>query len=81
MEQTYEILSIRRARPPLGAEGANWHRYVIAFQGTESIRGYRQGRLDVVANEVEEIVAQLNERHGSKRDRDNLIPTPKKKAY
>ncbi len=63
MEQVYEIVSIRRSGPPPGAKGTNWHRYVIAFEGTESIHGCRQGRIKDVIMEVEEIVAQLNERH------------------
>ena len=78
MEQVYEIVSIRRVGPPPGAKGTNWHRYVIAFEGTETIHGYRQGSIKDVIKAVEEIVAQLNERHGHKRGRVNLIPTPKK---
>ncbi len=63
MEQAYEIVSIRRAEPPPGAEGSNWHRYVIAFNGTNIIHGCRQGSTKAVTRAVEEIVAQLNERH------------------
>ncbi len=69
MGQFYEIVSIQRSEPPPGAKGANWHRYVIAFDGTETIHGYRQGSIKDVIKEVEEIVAQLNERHWNKRDR------------
>ncbi len=65
MEQVYEIVSIRRSGPPPGAKGTNWYRYVIAFEGTETIRGYRQGSIKDVINEVEEIVAQLNKRVGT----------------
>ncbi len=61
--QAYEIVSVRRAKPPPGAEGSNWYRYVIAFEGTNTIHGYRQGKLRAVTTAVEEIVAQLNERH------------------
>ncbi len=63
MAQAYEIVSVRRAEPPPGAEGSNWYRYVIAFEGTNTIHGYRQGQLRAVTTAVEEIVAQLNERH------------------
>ncbi len=63
MEQVYDIVSIQRSGPPPGAEGTNWYRYVIAFEGTETIRGYRQGSIKGVILAVEEIVAQLNERH------------------
>jgi hypothetical protein len=79
MGQSYEIVSVRRAEPPPGAEGSNWHRYVIAFDGSESIHGYRQGSLRFVTGAVEEIVAQLNQRHKGKFGRVQLVPTPKKK--
>jgi len=80
MRQDYEIVSIRRSGPPPDANGAKWHRYVIAFEGTESIHGYRQGRIKDVIKAVEEIVAQLNERHCNKHNRDKLIQTAKKKT-
>jgi hypothetical protein len=63
MEQPYEIVSVRRAEPPLGAEGSNWQHYMIAYEGSDSIHGYRQGDLKAVTRAVEEIVAKLNERH------------------
>ena len=63
MEQPYEIVSVRRAEPPLGAEGSNWQHYMVAYEGRDSIHGYRQGDLKAVTRAVEEIVAKLNERH------------------
>ncbi len=63
MAQPYEIVSVRRAKRPPGGKGSNWYRYVIAFEGTNTIHGCRQGGLKAVTREVEEIVAQLNERH------------------
>ncbi len=66
MGQVYEIVSIQRAEPPPGAESSNWHRYVIAFDGTETIHGCRQGSLKAVTSAVEEIIVQLNERHSKK---------------
>ena len=69
LELAYEIVSIQRAEPPLGATGSNWHCYVIAFEGTKTIRGHQQGNLSAVTREVEQIVAQLNERHLGKRGR------------
>lgn len=80
--QPYEIISVRRAEPPLGAKGSNWYRYEIA-QGTNIIDGYRQGNLETVTMAVEENVAQLNERQLGKRGRVHiaLVPTPKKKAH
>ncbi len=72
MEQPYEIVSVRRAKAPPGTEGTNWYRYVIAFEGTNTIHGYRQGKLRAVTTAVEEIVAHLNERHLGKLGRVHL---------
>ena len=80
MGQLYEIVSVRRAEPPRGAEGSDWHRYVIA-QGTNTINGWRQGNLEAVTRVVEEFVTQLNERQLGKRGRVNLVPTPKKNIH
>ncbi len=63
MAQPYQMVSVRRAEPPPGGKGSHWYRYVIAFEGTNTIHGCRQGGLKAVTREVEEIVAQLNERH------------------
>ncbi len=63
LAQPYQIVSVRRAEPPPGAKGPYWYRYVIAFEGANTIDGCRQGGLKAVTREVEEIVAQLNERH------------------
>jgi hypothetical protein len=79
MAQPYQIVSVRRGEPPPGGEGPYWYRYVIAFEGTNTIDGCRQGGLKAVTREVEEIVAQLNERHRVPiravriRGRDNLV--------
>jgi len=73
LEQPYEIVSVRRAAPPPGAEGSNWHHYVIAFEGTNTIHGCRAGSLKAVTKAVENIVAQLNERHRHKRGRVDLV--------
>jgi hypothetical protein len=61
--QPYEIVSVRRAEPPPGGKGSYWYRYVIAFEGTNTIHGCRQGGLKAVTRAVEEIVAKSNERH------------------
>ncbi len=73
LEQPYEIVSVRRATPPPGTEGSYWYRYVIAFEGTNTIHGCRQGGLKAVTRAVEEIVAQLNERRLSKTSRGHLV--------
>ena len=73
MEQAYEIVSVQRAEPPPDGKGSNWYRYVIAFQGSNTIHGCRQGGLKAVTRAVEEIVAQLNERHLNKPRRVQLV--------
>ena len=70
MGQSYEIVSIKRAESRPGTEGSNWYDYVIAFAGTKTVRGCRQGSLKDVTSAVEEIVEQLNERHWKKRTRE-----------
>ncbi len=75
--QPYEIVSVRRAKPPPGAEGSNWHRYVIT-QGINTIQGIRQGDLKTVTWAVEEIVGQLNARRLGRPGRVHLVLTPKK---
>ena len=76
MGQPYEIISVRRAEPPPGGEGADWYDYVI-MQGSNTIHGCQQGNRQAVTTAVEGIVAQLNERRMGKRGRVNLVPTPK----
>ncbi len=73
MRQYYVIESIQQAEPPPGGKGSYWYRYVIAFEGTNTIHGCRQGGLKAVMRAVEEIVAQLNERHLDNRGRVQLV--------
>jgi len=77
--QFYEITSISKAEPPAGTEGTNWNCYVIE-QGSNCIRGFRQGTQKAVREAVEEIVAQLNERRLGKRGRVTLVPAAKNKS-
>lgn len=73
----YKIVSVRRSKPPYGAEGSDWYRYEIT-RDTSTIRGYRQGDLETVTAAVKENVVQLNERQYGNRGR-GLVLTPKKK--
>jgi hypothetical protein len=77
MGQYYEIVSIQRAEPPPDGKGSNWYCYVIAFEGSNTIHGCQQGGLKAVTKAVEEIVAQMNERHHlrhvSKASRVDLV--------
>ncbi len=81
MGQSYEIVSIQPAECPSGGKGSNWYRYVIAFEGSNSITGYRQGSLKAVTSGVVEMIARLNERHWNKRGRVNLVSIPKKNTH
>ena len=72
MAQAYEIVSVRRAKRPPGGKGSYWYRYVIAYEGTNTIHGCRQGGLKAVTRAVEEIIAKLNERHLDNRGRVQL---------
>ncbi len=77
MGQYYEIVSIQRAEPPAGGKGSNWHHYVIAFDGADTISGCRQGRLKAVTSGVMEMIAQLNERHRKNPGRTDHVPKKK----
>jgi len=68
----FELISVRSARNPAGAEGSDWHRYVIR-QGGNEICGYRQGTLGAVTEAAEEIVTQLNERRSSRGKRTHIV--------
>lgn len=74
----YRLVSIRHAAAPNGASGKDWHVYSIA-QGTNLITGYRQGSIGSVTEDVERIVAGLNERRMVHRGRVNLAP-PRRSA-
>ena len=78
MEDAFQIVSVLPTKAPPDTKGSDWHCYVIA-QGTNTIRGYRQGNLGIVTDAVEEIVTQLNDRRIGKRGRVHLVmPTWKK---
>ena len=62
-------------------EGHKWYRYVISYEGKDSIHGFRQGDIEDVTIAVEEIVTLLNERHSGhfrKLGRAHVALTPKK---
>jgi hypothetical protein len=78
IEENYEIVSVRPMEPPSDMDGTNWHSYVIV-QGSNTIRGYRQGSLSSVREAVKDLVFRLNERRAGKRGRVHLVmPKPKK---
>ena len=75
----YEIVSVRPAQAPPGGEGSEWHRYVIQ-QGSNTIRGCREGSLASVTEAVEEIIVKLNDRRINKRGRTHIVLRGRKPA-
>ena len=71
IEENFEIVSVEPTDAPEGMEGDGWFCYKIA-QGTNNIRGFRQGTRKTVLLAAEEIVSQLNERRLGKRARAEL---------
>jgi hypothetical protein len=77
--EAYQIDSVKPSEAPAGMQGPDWHCYVIA-QGSNSIRGYRQGSRPVVMDAVALIVNQLNERRFGKRWKASRDEQPTKVA-
>ena len=72
LEDGYELISVQSARVPAGADGGDWHQYVIR-QGDNEVRGYRQGPLVVVKADVEALVERLNDRRNLKPGRTHIV--------
>ena len=73
--EPFKLKSIRKEQPPAGAEGIDWHRYVIT-QGDNTIVGHRQGSTSSVRLAVEEIVVRLNQRRLRYQGRVHPTPPP-----
>ena len=78
-EENYEIVSVQPTEAPSDMEGPDWYSYVIV-QGSNTIRGYRQGSLTSVRKAVKELVFRLNERRAGKRGRVHIVMPKTKKA-
>ncbi len=76
--EPFKLTSILKEEPPAGAEGIDWHRYVIT-QGGNTIVGHRQGSTRGVTLAVEEIVLHLNERRDGKLRRALVSSHPYRK--
>lgn len=62
VEALYRLDSVVETASPDGSEGP-WHRYVIV-QGTNTITGFRAGRLAELNPILKDMVGRLNERAG-----------------
>jgi len=76
--EPFKLTSILKEEPPTGAEGIDWHRYVIT-QGDNTIIGHRQGSTSSVRLAVEGIVLHLNERRVGNISRAYASPHPYRK--
>lgn len=79
IENDFQVSSVKPMEPPSGSESSEWHSYVIV-QGSNTIRGFREGNLKTVTSAAEAIVAQLNERRMGKRARAQLVIAKTKKS-
>ncbi len=79
IENDFHISSVQPMEPPAGSDSAEWHSYVIV-QGSNTIRGFREGSLKTVTSAAEVIVTQLNERRMGKRARAQLVIAKSKKT-
>jgi len=75
-KEDYAVVSIAASGSPRDMPGTDWHCYVIT-QGDNTIRGYRQGKLDSVTLFVAELVERLNERRLGKRYTPPAAMTPR----
>ena len=72
LENPFQLIAVKRTGVPTGAQGADWHQYVIR-QGENEIRGYCQGTVLGVTAQVEEMVTRLNERRTHKPGRRHIV--------
>ncbi len=73
--EPFKLKSIRKERSPAGAEGIDWHCYVIT-QGDNTIVGPRQGGTRSGRLAVEGIVLHLNERRVRYSSHTVVTPPP-----
>lgn len=72
LENPYRLISVQRVGVPVGADGSDWHQYVIR-QGENEIRGFRQGTELAVIAVAEQMVTDLNERRSHKPGRRQIV--------
>lgn len=70
----FTVVSVEKSEAPEGAEGDNWYRYIIE-RGNSQIVGNMAGTMKNVKKQVDEFVANLNERTSSPNGRSLWSPT------
>lgn len=60
-DKTYQVVEVEKTDPPVGIEGGNWYRYVIALEG-KTIVGNRRGTLKQVTEYAKECARNLSTR-------------------
>ena len=60
-DKTYQVIAVEKTEPPVGIEGGNWYRYVIALED-ETIVGNRCGTLKEATQHVKECAQDLSSR-------------------
>jgi hypothetical protein len=60
-DKAYEVVSVEKTDPPVGIDGGNWYRYVIALEG-KTIVGNRRGTLKQVTQYAKECAQNMSTR-------------------
>ena len=79
-QHPFRLITIEPTNPPKGAKGDDWYHYIIQ-QGDKIIKGYRQGSLSTITNELELNVEILNERRFGRRASLQSISTRKASTF
>ncbi|WP_455204349.1 hypothetical protein [Kaarinaea lacus] len=66
----YSVVSVEKTKPPVGAEGDNWYRYVVARDDSQIV-GSMRGSLQQVTTYAREFVDNLNNRATTNKGRSN----------
>lgn len=61
----YHVVKVEKTDPPSGADGENWHTYVIERNNGTNIVGNRRGTLEQVKEYLREYVEDINLRTGN----------------
>lgn len=60
-DKTYQVVAVEKSEPPVGIEGGDWYRYVIALED-KTIIGNQRGTLKQVTEYATECAQNLSSR-------------------